>query len=307
MTIKDLYKSVAQLGFESSLEYTDGFIYAANRALLQINSIRPVARSYIIDHRPLTNYLNEASFDPIDKLDSALVLCANCGKAYAFEARGKGSYIVEQFEGIGEDGKEKWSPRDNGVIDTPNKYKAYRGFIKDGNTFKEGAIRITFNGDYLITVRCAGVYNEIISDDPNDIPIYEPFTRYDMSSLVTDFLSFSEPPVSCATLNKAAYNIESNNIVLLPYNARGLYSVEYNRRPTPINTTAPSTATDVIELDEELASLMPLLVAAYIWADDEPNKASYYLDLYRERVATIEKKYISVKPVRFNDVYGGWV
>ena len=35
MTVSQLYNSVAQLGFEDSLEEDDRFIFAANRALLQ--------------------------------------------------------------------------------------------------------------------------------------------------------------------------------------------------------------------------------------------------------------------------------
>ena len=67
MTVSQLYKSVAQLGFEDSLEGDERFIFAANRALLQVNAIRPATSSYIINHKPMDNMLADATFTPVEK------------------------------------------------------------------------------------------------------------------------------------------------------------------------------------------------------------------------------------------------
>ena len=52
----------------------------------------------------------------------------------------------------------------------------------------------------------------------------------------------------------------------------------------------------------ELAELMPILTAVYIWLDEGDEKAGTYLQLYRERRAEIELKVRSREPVpmRFN-------
>ena len=42
MKISELYESVAKLGFEDSLEDIPAFFYAANRAVLQVNALRPL-------------------------------------------------------------------------------------------------------------------------------------------------------------------------------------------------------------------------------------------------------------------------
>ena len=59
MTLHDLYKSVSQLGFEDTLgeDGTSRFIYATNRALSEINALRPRRRSVTINHRVPTNLL----------------------------------------------------------------------------------------------------------------------------------------------------------------------------------------------------------------------------------------------------------
>ena len=64
MTVAELYKQVAQLGFEVSLEDDDRFYYAANRALLQVNEVRPAISYYLINHKPLKNLLSDSAFSP---------------------------------------------------------------------------------------------------------------------------------------------------------------------------------------------------------------------------------------------------
>lgn len=307
MKIKELYNSVAMLGFETSLEYPAAFKYAANRAVLQVNSIRPVARSFIIDHRPLTNYINGATFEPIDMVGNELILSAPCGKSYAFEARGIGSYTVEKYSGFSEEKNEEiWELVDDGKIDSPKEYKLFRNFIRLQNAFKDGAVKVTFKSEsgYMISVRCAAIYDDVISNDIEDIPLYEPYTKYNIPRLTGDFLTFSHPPVVAHTRETAKYFIENNCCVLLPYDARGLYTVEYNKKPSQIDSSDPSIDASDIEIDEELASLLPNLVAAYVWADDEPAKAEYYLTLYRERATEIERRLNNVSPVVFKDAYG---
>jgi hypothetical protein len=50
---------------------------------------------------------------------------------------------------------------------------------------------------------------------------------------------------------------------------------------------------------------MPLLVASYVWLDDEPAKASYYLSLYREQEALIKAEEKRLNPITIKNV-NGW-
>ena len=50
-------------------------------------------------------------------------------------------------------------------------------------------------------------------------------------------------------------------------------------------------------LDVELCALLPVLIAAYVWIDDEPQKSEYYKYLYSERAAEIERKGKDTSPV----------
>ena len=55
MTVEGLYSAVAQLGFETTLESDERFIFAANRAILQVNRVKPVTSIYKLNHFPLEN------------------------------------------------------------------------------------------------------------------------------------------------------------------------------------------------------------------------------------------------------------
>ena len=57
MTIAELYLQVAQLGFETTIEESDRFYFAVNRALLQVCKVRPAIRRCVINHKPLPNLI----------------------------------------------------------------------------------------------------------------------------------------------------------------------------------------------------------------------------------------------------------
>ena len=99
MTVSQLYSSVARLGFETSLEDNDLFFQAANRAILQVNAIRPIQGIYVINHKPLDNLIRNASFSPVE-VEGELCFEATGAKAYYFEADGEGIAHIEAFDEI---------------------------------------------------------------------------------------------------------------------------------------------------------------------------------------------------------------
>ena len=108
------------------------------------------------------------------------------------------------------------------------------------------------------------------------------------------------------TLLNQNYEQEGDSIILLPYDKRGVYKVLYEHRPTAIeNTGATTEDTQELDLDDELCSLMPILVAAYVWIEDEPEKSEYYMSLYRERVQEIVLSHKDTSPVLIKNV-NGW-
>ena len=304
MTVAELYKSVAQLGFEDSLEYEDGFTYAANRALLEVNALRPTTSFCFINHRPLENKILKPTFDPILKTNELVFECTDV-KAYYFECDGKGAMYVELYD----DKARTWQKIGMESLNSNGEYKPYKAFIQKDGVFVNGSVRLRFTGEYLYSVKSVAMYGLLYSKEEEDIPAYEAFTKYDISKKVSDFLSFKNPPIEedegYRHINQG-YQIEDNRILLLPYDRAGHYKVIYNRRPCPIENEGDlAEDTTVIDLDEELCALLPILIAAYIWMDDEPEKAQYYLSLYQSRVSFMLSYLKNPSPINMRSV-NGW-
>ena len=303
MTVAELYESVAQLGFEDSLEYEKGFLRALNRALLQVNSLRPATNVYVINHRPLKNELKGGSFSPIEKTQD-LCFEATDVKSYYFETCGEGYAIIEMKAG------NDWQQIGEVNFSRTTGFIAHRGFIKNVDEFVSGAVRLRFEGEYLYTVKNVAMYKHLLSGNVQDIPAYEPHTRYDISALAGDFLSLACPPVIYEGAESryldSSYDVENGRVILLPYDRPGIYKIVYNHKPRAITEDEVLGERDtVIDLDEELCALLPTLIASYVWADDEPQKAEYYLTLYRERAADIESRVKNVAPVQMRSI-NGW-
>ena len=303
MTVAELYMSVAQLGFEDSLEYEDAFILAANRALLQVNALRPATRSYTLAHVPPENLIKGVGHAPFFKTNKELVFEATDAVAYYFEACGNGLIAIETKDESGE-----WR-RIGDIPFSSTGMTAYRGFIKDGTELVPGTVRLRAEGQYAYTLQNVAMYGYVFSDDEADIRAFNSHTAYDISTLVPDFMSLATPPIRAEDgfvyLNQG-YDVENGRILLLPREQQGIYKVVYNRRPRAIESdNYAATDETVIDLDEELCALLPMLIASYIWADDEPEKAQYYLSLYRERASEIVAAARNPAPVTIKSV-NGW-
>ncbi len=303
LTVAQLYEHVAQLGFEDSLESDKRFYLAANRALLQVNDLRPATAVYLINHRPLQNKVSAQSVEPLEKIDE-LSFEAEDVKSFYFEADGTGSAYLECFDGAG-----GWELIAEIELASRQSFVPYRGFIKRDGFFTAERVRLRFAGDFFYTVRNLAMYGQILSDAEEDIPAFESFTRYDMSKLVDDFLGLCSPPIleldEFHRLNQG-YDVENGRIILLPRGSSGCFKVSYQRRPRALIDEGNAAGdSSIVDLDADLAALLPELTAAYVLAEDEAQLANYYLSLYRARAGEIVTKSRNTAPVAFKNK-NGW-
>ena len=307
MTIKELYDSVAELGFETELESErlNGFILAANRAIVQINRIRPATSIYKLNHFPLVNKLSESTYEPVCKDDEALIFSTDGAKSYFFECNGNGIATIEKSTDFGENWETLAAVE---LVSEKGQFEKYRGLILDGDKPYLGLVRIKFSGDYIYWVQNVAMYGSLLSADPESVPAFSKYISYDIASLTDDFVSFVCPPITDAQRDKGFilntdYFVEGASKILIPASIKGVYDVVYNRRNKQLSLNDDMEETN-IDLDSELCCLMPNLVASYIWADDEPTKAEYYLTLYNAQVAEIMAREKNLKPVVYRNKTG---
>lgn len=295
MRVHELYDQVAGLGFEKSLEDEGWFYQAANRALLQVNFLRPAVGSYVINHKPMKN-LVEGGFSPIERSEDLIYEATNA-KAYYFQADGIGTLYIERLD----ENSDNWILVEVVELTGTRRFSSYSGFIKDGTSYVSETVRLRFTGEHLYSVKCVALYAHTYSNDVTDIPAYEAYTRYDLSNLADDFITLATPPITEDEEYERLsgdYDVEGGKIILLPYNVTGCFKVLYHRRPNAlINNGAGQDDESIIDLDEELCSLLPVLIASYIYLEDEPDRSQYYNKLYQARAAEIVSRERNYAPV----------
>lgn len=119
-----------------------------------------------------------------------------------------------------------------------------------------------------------------ITQDGTDEDIQE----YDFTRIVKDFLSFEKlHPVRIDDGNVykpfGEYEIENDEVLIIPGNASGTFRVFYRASHTPY--VSGGSMDDVeIPLKKKVHHLVPLLAAYYVWLDDDATKAAQYYNMY---------------------------
>lgn len=302
MKIHELYASVAELGFVDSLEDIPAFYAAANRALLQINALRPLTAILDIYHRRPENLIHGANHNIIEHVGKDIIFPASdIAKGYYFEVLGEGECRVEAYNTSSSD----WDVIKQ-IEFSKKTFTAIRGFIKRDGEFTTDEVRLRFIGEYAYQIRNVALWGVVYSSDETEVPAYEEHARYDLRKLDPSFIELCDNPfLSSFTRLTEDYYFESNSVIILPANEAREIKIKYKRAPSSlVYTESPEEDDTAIELDPELVQLMPLLVSAYVWIDEGDGKSQYYLDLYYRRAAEIEAKNRSREGAKYANVTG---
>ena len=303
MKIKELYEAVAKLGFEDSLEDTPAFFGAANRAMLQINALRPLTAILEIYHRECVNLIVGATHDIITHTDSEIIFeCSPGAKAYYFETNGVGTCNIEVYNSA----SSEWEVVKRIVFDS-RVFERHRGFVETEENIKPARVRMHFIGDYAYQIRNPAFYGVIYSGADEDIPAFEEYVRYDLSKLAEGFIELADNPfISSFTRITDDYVFENGHVLLLPPDVAREVKIKYKKRPaTLVFVNDPANDESEIELDPELSELLPLLTAVYVWADEGDGKTQYYYQLYLERANEIAARKRNREPATYLNV-NGW-
>lgn len=281
MTCAELYEAVALLGFENALDSEETFYPALNRAVYEINRFRPKRSKIVIAHYPIkpVAIIEHAIY----KKGETITLTADNAQSYTFEVTGSGCFTVERNK---ETEIHEWNAAES--------FKRFCGFC-------EGKIKITFSGEYTYIVRNAALFEEKKSEKKEDIPQPSSFTAYNLKAMAEDYLRLCSPPIlqtEYPALYAEKYNVENDNI-LFSNEIEGVFDVYYE---TKLKKYSKNDANQELEIDEDLIQALVLLIASYVWLDDEKEKATYYKNLYNEQLSLISATEIKTRPAVYVNV-----
>lgn len=276
MTYNDLCAEVAALGFEGNLESSDVVLHATERALRTIFTERPLHKLIQFYQKPIRPVIRIEAIAHSGKETDTVSFNA---RAYSFKTSGEGSYKITDESGAV-------------AVDFSGIESVHKGFL-----YGEG--NLEFLGNYSYTVYDLAIFDEIPSSNENDIPVLSDFVEYDIKGTTLDFLSFASPPE-----NECGVAIPGASVcggkMRIPADYTGRIRLIYKAAPISI----VGGADEELILPDGCEHLLSLLVASYVWLDDDAEKAQYYMNLYREGVAAVKFYDRACLNTAYKDVIG---
>jgi len=261
MTLTELRKQVAALGFRDDVEDPEAFVVMANRALLTIFNdwgVTSTARIAVTAPR-VVNYHSSLLYKPEAPLKVKLY-----GKSFSFEAYGSGSVTVYSKN------EEKKIEFENG--------EQVADFIND-------EAELCFGGNFSYTILVLTSFDCLSSDKKQDIPIYSMYRIIDKNLLPYDFMSLHSAPTDARGIEIP--DVHANGgAVLIPFGYTGEIYFTYKRRPKKISLEDEGLA---IDIPPQAESMLGTLTAAYLYLDEEPEKAEYYMALYKQEMSDLRR------------------
>ena len=279
MTLYDIRDEVGSLGFDEPPTDITALSRAVRRALAVMyaeHAVKSVMRFFKKVPKKSKN-IGEILHTPGE------VITVNAqGGAYSLFISGSGSFTLTDRNG------EKRNYFNTGG-------KRFCGLINGDATF-------TFSGETTYSVYNFFLYPDFYSDRQEDIPTSSGCEEYCASEIVSDYLSPLGAPKTPSGSQIKGARVYSDKIIL-PSDYNGEVLLDYKKAPPRVSEDSPE---DEIDIPKDREHLLPLLTAAYIWLDDDSEKAYYYMSLYREGMAALKVYNPPSVDVGVDDVLG-WV
>lgn len=255
MTIRELKKEVEMLGFADLCELEDYLIPTANRALNMIHTRHPKIR---------LGELNIPKQDVIFKRDSIDVQNSDAtfiipeGTLF-IKASGRGKYTYR-------DGVTQRSVSFN--TESTEELKV---------VFKVGG-EITFHKSSDYMVWDLQVFQSIPERYREAVSKFGRYICYDMKKLFPDLMYVVGAPTREDLITDTAVNYLDATTMMIAKSFHGPICVCF--RASNLLLTKDMPEDTEIDISAELCPLLPLLVAHFLWLDDQPDKAKEYLSKY---------------------------
>ena len=255
MTIRELKKEVEMLGFADLCELEDYLIPTANRALNMIHTRHPKLRLGELN-MPKQQVIFKR--DSIDVRNGDATITVPAGTLFV-KASGQGKYTYRDGQIQKSAGFDTYNGEELKVI------------------FKEGG-EITFHRSSNYMVWDLRVFNTIPERYGEAVSKHGRYICYDMKKFFPDLLYVVGAPTRDDLITDTAVNYLDTTTMMIAETFHGPICVCYRSAHQPLTKDMPEDTR--IDISEELTPLLTLLVAHFLWLEDQPDKAKEYLSKY---------------------------
>ena len=249
-------------------DYLNAIIPAANRGLFDLSTAgKYIVKEFCINIPENPNLLSGAQ-KTMQHINTDISYEAEGARAYYFETTGPARVDI-YLDGTLALSKE---------IEAHSAFEVMKGIIP--NT-EEKTVKIVFSGDYPYQFRNVALYN-ITFQSEEDVWDASPIRRINLRDALQDFYKLVTTDVVYEKdgeyLKFKDYDWEGDSTLILDGLKQGNYKIHYFAYPKEI--TSQTEDDYELELDPEVASLLPVYIAAELYEDDDSSMAYYIREQY---------------------------
>lgn len=249
-------------------DYLNAIIPAANRGLFDLSTAgKYIVKEFCINIPENTNLLSGTQ-KTMQHINTDISYEAAGAKAYYFETTGPARVDIYLDETLALS-KE---------IEARSAFEVMKGIIP--NT-EEKTAKIVFSGAYPYQFRNVALYNIIFQSD-EAVWDASPIRRIDLRDVLQDFYKLVTTDVVFEKdgeyLKFKDYEWEGDSTLILDGLKQGNYKIHYFAYPKEI--TSETEDDYELELDPEVAALLPVYIAAELYEDDDSSMAYYIREQY---------------------------
>jgi hypothetical protein len=222
------------------------------------------------------------------------------GLAYYFEVDNVSNIKIEVLE------EGVWVTKNSieNRKSNPGKFVEHKGFIENPDKKK---VRIVFGGIIPYHIRNIAIYhkNYNLGDNKTDyIPDYKPYNIYDLTKVVKDFYKieklYHEDEVH-ELVNRNDYVMQDDKTLVIDERLSGNFILKY--QPYPQKITLETDDDTKIQLEDEVALILPLYIASQLYKDDDIAMATMYRNEFETALENMYPTYNDLKFVNKS----GWL
>lgn len=293
-TLKKIDPAITSLTpTRNTKDYLNAMVPVANRGLQDLATAgKFIEKSYDIMIPEITNALDQDT-GTVQHINDDITILSAPAKSYYFEMSGKGTAKIYTDDILLK------------TIENTDKagWKTFKGKLINEN---KNDVRIVFTGLYPYQFRNVAFFDVNFETD-DDVWEYSTKRRFNLRELTDDFYRLVTFDVVCesngTTYTKFKdYQWEGNGTLILNGLQAGIYKVHYYSYPQQITEDTPNDF--VLELDPEVAALLPVYMASELYEDDDTSTAYYFRQQYEEAKQRLVTYTAPQGVAEFEDVWG---
>ena len=259
----------------------DLLVSTANRALRDIYSQRRITRTVRLANRGLNRVSHYKKIECIVGHEYQLPIN---GVAISMKIHGSATYLIRN----GTDFKVY-------NVDTGNEIQLVKLFVPQGGA-------MVFWTHYAFSIYDFSVYDRVFSPNVEDIPDGADTKIIDLRAQYGDFMSFLSPPTDAYGNILENYRLYDGKLEI-DSDFDGEIIINYRRLPLSLTGVED---TETVDVPEEYAHLLPILIAHYLLLGTENEaKGKYFKSIYDDGMKLIGELHYDVIEPTYIDT-NGW-